>query len=166
MKQALIKQELDNTVLEKEALANKLNYKNAELKNSALYISQRNELIREFVKELEGWQSEMQKDNQGRFLRLLNKFQHSLDLNKEAQELNQAIEETNKDFFYNLLQQFPDLTENEKRLCAQIRLNLSIKDIASLNNISIKSAEMARYRLRKHFGLNHEDNLNEFLRKF
>ena len=166
VKQQLMQKELDNIHLEKDALNNKLAYKNAELKNSALFISQRNDLVREFIDELSAWQAEMPREYGAKFTRVLSKFQHSLELNQDAQELSQVIAESNRDFFYNLLAKYPDLTENEKKLCAQIRLNLSIKDISSLNNISVKSVEMARYRLRKHFDLNYEDSLNDFLKQF
>ena len=165
IRQELIKQELDNAMLEKEALNNKLDYKNSELQNYALYISQRNELVRGFTDDLNSLKNEVQQD-MTKFNQLVRKFQYDLEINKEAQDFNLNIEEMHKDFFYNLLQRYPELTQNERRLCAQIRLNLSIKDIASLNNISIKSAEMARYRLRKHFNLAHEDSLNEFLKGF
>lgn len=168
IKQALIRKDLDNTLLEKAALQDKLRYKDAELKNYALYISQRNELVRSFIDDLSAQKQEGEgkKEELTRFNKMIQKFQHDLDINKEAQDFNMSVDEIHKDFFYNLLQKFPELTENERRLCAQIRLNLSIKDIASLNNISVKSAEMARYRLRKQFSLEHGDNLNEFLKQF
>ncbi|HVK47560.1 MAG TPA: tetratricopeptide repeat protein [Pseudobacter sp.] len=168
IKQALIRKDLDNTLLEKAALQDKLKYKDAELKNYALYISQRNELVRSFIDDLSAQkqESEGKKEELTRFNKMIQKFQHDLDINKEAQDFNMSVDEIHKDFFFNLLQKYPELTENERRLCAQIRLNLSIKDIASLNNISVKSAEMARYRLRKQFSLEHGDNLNDFLKQF
>ena len=168
IKQTLIKKELDNVVLEKQSLQNKLEYKNAELKNYALYISQRNELMRDLIENLTELKlgGELKKESLANFNRVIQKFQYDLDSNKEAQDFNLSVEEHHKDFFFNLLQKNPELTENERRLCAQIRLNLSIKDIASLNNISVKSAEMARYRLRKHFNLEHGENLNDFLKQF
>lgn len=168
IKQTLIKKELDNVVLEKQSLQNKLEYKNAELKNYALYISQRNELMRDLIENLTELKlgGELKKESLANFNRVIQKFQYDLDSNKDAQDFNLSVEEHHKDFFFNLLQKNPELTENERRLCAQIRLNLSIKDIASLNNISVKSAEMARYRLRKHFNLEHGENLNDFLKQF
>lgn len=167
VKQALMKQELENSRMEKLTLDNKLEYKNSELKNTALYVSQKNELIREFIEEIQSVYNELapqQKNN--RFSQLLNRFNYNLEINKEAQEFNQNVEENHKDFLYNLLKAFPDLTENERRLCAHIRLNLSLKDIASLTNISVKSVEMARYRLRKHFKLEQNQSLSDFLKQF
>ncbi|NIG56253.1 tetratricopeptide repeat protein [Chitinophaga sp. Cy-1792] len=168
MRQALIKRELEAAIHEKESLNNKLEFRDNDLKNYALFISQRNDMIRNFIDELTviDIKGDAKTENIGRFNRLVHKFQHDLDSNKDTQDFNLSVNEIHKDFFFNLLQKFPDLTENERRLCAQIRLNLSIKDIASLNNISVKSVEMARYRLRKAFNLEHKENLSDFLRQF
>lgn len=168
IRRALIKQELDGALLEKEALNNKLEFRDNDLKNYALYISQRNDMIRQFIDELMSLNihHDGKPENLTRFNRMVHKFQHDLDINKDAQDFNLSVNEIHKDFFYNLLQKYPGLTENERRLCAQIRLNLSIKDIASLNNISVKSVEMARYRLRKVFSLEHKDSLSDFLKNF
>lgn len=166
IRQALTEKDLQSTVAEKESLNNKLAFKNGELKNTALYISQRNEMTRQFIEELEVLKHDFKKESLSEFNRLINRFQYDLDLNRGVNEFNLAADEMHKDFLYNLHRQYPDLTESEKRLCLQIRLNLSIKDIASIRNISVKSVEMARYRLRRNFGLKHEESLNEFLSKF
>ncbi len=166
-KQKMIQQDLQNTVTEKEVLNSKLEYKNTDLKNYALHISQRNELIRVFIDELKllGVQ-DIKKENTLEFNKVIKKFQQNLEINSDAQEFNESVDEMHKDFFFNLMKKFPGLTDNERRLCAQIRLNLSIKEIASINNISVKSVEMARYRLRKQLNLRTGEDLNEFLKSF
>lgn len=75
------------------------------------------------------------------------------------------VEKVNQDFFNKLDQNFPELTINEKQLCGLIRLNLSTKDIASIKNISPKSVEMGRYRLRKKLNLAPKEELSAFLRR-
>ncbi|MCB0427487.1 MAG: hypothetical protein KDD16_09310, partial [Mangrovimonas sp.] len=57
----------------------------------------------------------------------------------------------------------PDLTSNDLRLCAYLRLNLTSKEIAPLLNISPKSVEVKRYRLRKKMNLPHEDSLTDYI---
>lgn len=166
IRQALIAKELENAVLEKDALESKLAFKNAEMKNYALFISQRNEFVRNFIEQLTDMEKTTTPDTAARLSKLIHQFQYDLEINKDKEEFNVNVDVAYKDFFYNLLSRYPDLTENERRLCAQIRLNLSIKEIASLNNISVKSAEMARYRLRKQFNLQQGDSLNEFLKFF
>src|SRR5690606_12477332 len=69
----------------------------------------------------------------------------------------------NSDFFNKLKDKFPDLTPNELKLCALIKMNLSSKEIAQLMNITIKAVEVGRYRLRKKLHISSETNLYDFL---
>ena len=82
-----------------------------------------------------------------------------------------AIFQTNFDmihenFFRNLHTRYPELTSNDLRFCAYLRLNLSSKDIAHLMNISLKGVELARYRIRKKIGLPSTKSLTEFMIEF
>lgn len=71
------------------------------------------------------------------------------------------------DFYQKLLTEYPRLTQNELRLCAFIKSNLSIKEIAAINGISAESVKTARKRLRKSLNLTGEDvSLLEFLSKY
>lgn len=166
VKQSLIQKELDHSKLEADNLSHRLEHKQKEITTFALHVSQRNELLRSFLDQLLEIKSNTDKETGAKLNKIVSQFSKMQQTNKEAEDFHINVETEYKDFFFNLLQQFPDLTENEKRLCAQVRLNLSIKDIASLNNISVKSVEMARYRLRKRFNLEHEENLLDFLQKF
>lgn len=66
-----------------------------------------------------------------------------------------------------LLTDFPKLTQNELRLCAFVKSNLSVKEIAAINGISADSVKTARKRLRKSLNLTGEDvSLLEFLSKY
>lgn len=57
----------------------------------------------------------------------------------------------------------PDLSNNERMMCAYLKMNLSTKEIAPLLNISVRGVETIRYRLRKKFGLEREDSLTDYL---
>ena len=79
--------------------------------------------------------------------------------------------ETNFDIVYeNYLKRlgtdYPALTVSDKKLCAYLKMGLSSKDIAPLLNMSFRSVEMSRYRLRKKLNLNRDVNLTEFLQNF
>lgn len=166
IKQKEIEKELEHTVLDKKALNERLDFNHIELKNYALYIAHRNDLIVKFIEELGGMDRTEPVEIPHQLHKLVNKFKYDINLEKYVEDFNLKVETQYQDFFYNLQQKFPHLSQNERRLCAQIRLSLSIKEIATLNNISVKSAEMARYRLRKHFGLQQNDNLNDYLKSF
>ena len=65
--------------------------------------------------------------------------------------------------FKILKDKHPNLTPNDLKLCVYLRLNLSSKEIAPLLNISHRSVEIKRYRLRKKLDLEHDINLNDYL---
>lgn len=67
-------------------------------------------------------------------------------------------------FYDKLLKTCPDLTINERRLCAFLKLDMHTKEISVITGQSVQSINMARFRLRKKLGLNNtETSLFEFL---
>lgn len=68
-------------------------------------------------------------------------------------------------FFDRLSAQYPGLTNNDKKICAYIKLGMNTKEIASMMNIETSSAESARYRLRKNMGLKQDESLNDIIFK-
>lgn len=73
-----------------------------------------------------------------------------------------AFNHADKDFFTKVKAQHPSLTANDLKLCVYLRLNMSSKEIAPLLNISPRSVEIKRYRLRKKLSLSRETNLNDY----
>ncbi len=90
-------------------------------------------------------------------------LKQKMSFSKEIDEFYGQIEQVHKDFQIKLSVRFPDLTENEKRLATLLRLNFSTKEIATFMNISPKSVEIARYRLRKKLDLKAGENMTQFL---
>ena len=88
---------------------------------------------------------------------------NSLNLAKERELFYSSVSNVNAEFFTRLSQQFSTLTESDQRLIALIKLGLSSKEIASLSNISPKSVEMNRYRLRKKLNLPPDLELSVFV---
>ncbi|NDB02453.1 MAG: hypothetical protein EBY38_02115, partial [Flavobacteriaceae bacterium] len=75
----------------------------------------------------------------------------------------QAFNHADKKFFKRIKEKHPALTPNDLRLCVYLRLNLSSKEIAPLLNISARSVEIKRYRLRKKLDLERDINLSEYV---
>jgi DNA-binding CsgD family transcriptional regulator len=66
-------------------------------------------------------------------------------------------------FKENISKKGTNLTVNELKLCAFIRLNLSSKEISKLLNITPESVHKARYRLRKKLNLSSKEDLSTFI---
>ena len=73
------------------------------------------------------------------------------------------LDELNKRFYASLKEEFPDLTPNDLRLCAYIKIGMSAKEIANLLNIKPSSVYISRSRLRKKLDLSSTDDLHGFL---
>ena len=58
------------------------------------------------------------------------------------------------------------LSPTDLRMAVLIRLNYTSKEIAEMQNISLRGVETARYRLRKKLQLAEEDNLYDFFAQF
>jgi ligand-binding sensor domain-containing protein/DNA-binding CsgD family transcriptional regulator len=97
----------------------------------------------------------------------LRGLKHIVEKNKNPDEewkvFEMSFNKTHDNYLVKLSTQFPGLTTSDLKLAAYIRMNISSKEIAGLLNISVKSVEMARYRLRKKLNFTHEQNLTEFL---
>lgn len=82
-------------------------------------------------------------------------------------EFEMIFNSVHKDFFNNLMLEFPNLSLNEKRLCAFLKLNFTSKEIHMLTGQSLESLKMSKFRLRKKLTINSEvKDLYQFMAKF
>lgn len=139
-----------------------LSYKNNNLTDFAFLISQKQEFIEEVLSKLKTIKSKKEeKDQLLKETILYIKGQIMVD--KNVTQLQNEVEKVNFEFFENLMQKFPGLSEKEKQLCGLIRLGLSNKEIALLRNISVGSAKTNRHRLRLKLGLHQNQDIRKFL---
>lgn len=66
-------------------------------------------------------------------------------------------------FFKKILEIAPNLTPNEIKICAYLRLNISTKEIAALTNKSVGTIDNARSNVKKKLKVNNNTNLQSFL---
>ena len=103
-------------------------------------------------------------------VKLLGKVQKDIRENIEHdddwQKFEHNFDMVYEDYLKRLGERFPQLTVGDKRLCAYLKMDLCSKDIAPLLNMSVRSVEMARYRLRKKMELSRDVNLTDFLQHF
>ena len=166
VQQELVESELKNQNLESQRLKKELEFKQKDLTNFALDISRKNEFSNKILEHLKLINKSQDFEFRRKKVReLVLMASNHLKINDDIREFQMNVEQVNQDFFNTLEQRFPELTTNEKQLCGLIRLNLTTKDIASIKNISPKSVEMGRYRLRKKLSLNPKEEISVFLNK-
>ena len=146
--------------LENEKLIHDVDLKNKELAATSMNLNSKNELLA-FIKDDLKKNSETNTSLSVKsVIRTINKNITEEDSWKVFKE---AFDNADKDFLKKIKQAHSSLTPNDLRLCAYLRLNLSSKEIAPLLNISLRSVEIKRYRLRKKMDLHHEQGLVEYI---
>ncbi len=143
--------------LKEQQMQNELEFKESQLSALTFQMVQKNELMQEVKERLEEENSGSRENPIGK---ILNK---GLIQDKEWSDFNSYFESINKNFYSRLKQAYPDISSNDLKICALIKMNLSIKQMAGILNISPDSVKTARYRLRKKLQLNSEDNLTDFI---
>lgn len=140
-----------------EKLEQDIKSKNRELAISTMSLIKKNEFLNNLKDQLKAVDSS---GNVKPVIKLINKNINNTDDWKFFEE---AFNNADKDFLKKIKSIHPNLTPNDLRLCAYLRLNLSSKEIAPLLNISPKSVEVKRYRLRKKMNLPHETSLTNYI---
>jgi len=155
-KEALVEALEKQKILKEAQFRNDLEHKESQLSAITLQMLQKNELIGEIKSTIE---KETQLSEQ-QMLKMVNKY---FAQNDSWNDFDLYFESINKNFYTRLKQSYPYISANDLKICALIKLNLSIKEMASILNISHDSVKTARYRLRKKLQLNTEENLTEFI---
>ncbi len=148
----------------KNRLESELDYKSYELMLTMRYLIRKTDTLRELRDKLETAKESSLK-MPVRFIREMEQIiDHGLDTQTEEwQNVMKNLKLSQEGFFRKLKARYPALTPNDLRLCSYLRMNFTTKEIANLSNISTRSVEIARYRLRSKLNLSHEVNLTEFL---
>jgi tetratricopeptide (TPR) repeat protein len=150
--------------LEKEKLETELDFRNKELASNVMSLMKKNEILTELTQRLIAVQQQAAKEEtRSAIQQIAGDLQKSMETGI-WEEFELRFRQVHTDFYDKLLQKYPDLSPNEQKLCAFLRLNLTNKEIAELTGQSIKALETARYRLRIKFGISNSNvNLITFL---
>jgi DNA-binding CsgD family transcriptional regulator len=148
--------------LEKEKLNNDLSYKNKELTTNVMYLLKKNELILTVSDKLKKAKMSFKIENRKVIEDVIRDLE-SASKGDMWKEFELRFQEVHSDFYDKLNKLFPNLTPNELKLCAFLRLNMSTKDIAAITFLTVNSINIARHRLRKKLDMDKDESLIVFL---
>lgn len=157
--------------LKNQRLQYELRHKSQELASSTMNVIRKNEILQEINQKIEKIASDLANTEESILTKnRLQKIQQDIKLNIERDDNWKKFEE-NFDMIYEnylkrLKEQYSSLTVNDKKLCAYLKMGLSSKEIAPLLDLSFRSVEMSRHRLRKKLDLSRDENLTDYLQNF
>ena len=147
--------------LRNEQLSLDVNEKSRELALSTMSLIKKDELLSLIKEDLKKSSDETSSRSiKSVITTTINK---NISVDNAWNAFKEAFDTADKDFLKKVKLAHASLTPNDLRLCAYLRLNLSSKEIAPLLNISVRSVEIKRYRLRKKMDLPHETGLVEYI---
>lgn len=96
--------------------------------------------------------------------KLTRQIERLLEDDQQERDLfENGFSRVHEEFFKQLNTRYSQLTPQDLKLAAYLRMNLSSKEIAPLLDISIRGVEIKRYRLRKKMNIHSDENLNDFM---
>ena len=155
-KEELVQLMEEQKLLKEKQFADDLEHKESQLSAITIQMLEKNELLDEIKTIL----SKKDPNAESELKKLVNKYTIQ---GNNWKDFDNYFESVNKHFYTRLKQKYPDISANDLKICALIKLNLSIKEMASILNISPDSVKTARHRLRKKLQLNTEENLTDFI---
>lgn len=143
--------------LQNERLQEEVQNKNRELAISTMSIIKKNEFLNAIKDQLK------QSGKHPEIKSVIRTIDRNINNSDDWKFFEDAFNNADKNFLKKVKGVHPELTANDLRLCAYLRLNLSSKEIAPLLNISVRSVEVKRYRLRKKMNLSHSSGLVDYI---
>ncbi len=156
--------ELEKSKIKEQELQQSILYKSKQLSTHALHMMQRNTMLQEIQDAIKELSKLANIDAQPAFKRVNMMIAQSLRSHKDWDVFKLYFQEVNKNFYARLEAINANLTTNEQRLCALIKLNMTSKEMASVLNVAPNSIKSSRYRLKKKLGLQQEDDMEAFIR--
>ena len=165
----LVKTMEKNIKLEKELsgikeleLQKEISSMEKELTKNTLRLINYNELYNWLTENLET----LRKNTNEKGNTIINKIDNRFKITKNSnlwQEFEIIFEQVNQNFYKHLQNKIPDISQNEKRICAFLKLNLNTKEISAITFQSTDAINKARYRLRKKLQLESDRELHHFM---
>ncbi len=153
--QQLLQQTQIQKKLNEEKLSNEIAFKESQLSALVIQMAQKKEMLLEIRQKLT---ENKVADNS------INKILFKEEVQSDDwNNFNKTFESINKNFYQRIINQYPDVSPNELKICALMKMNLNTKEMAGILNITPDSVKTARYRLRKKLQLQTEDNLTNFI---
>src|SRR5690606_24320053 len=93
---------------------------------------------------------------------VVNRIKKALDKETDWESFETKFDSVHSDFFKIVQKRYPNLTQNELKHLAYIRMNLSSTEISRLMDVQKDSLRVLRSRLKKKLNLKEDIDLRDF----
>lgn len=150
----LVEKELETVRLKQQQLKHEIAEKNRELFARTLYLSNRNELIQNIISSLENTPTAKQNKETIEQIKIIKNF---LRTDNQRDDFIKHFENVNPDFLSQLKHTHPQLTANDVRFLCYVYMNLSLKEICMVFNITYNACIIRKQRIMDKMGLDKKE---------
>jgi tetratricopeptide (TPR) repeat protein len=147
--------------LEQEKLKNELEVRNRKLSAKAIYLANRNDLLKSIIKEIEV--NAKDRNNKGVIEKSVLDLKKLIKQEDEWNEFVIHFEEVNQGMLSRLKEKHSELNTNDLRFLSYLYMNLSTKEIASILNITAVACRKRKQRIVKKLKLSDKENIFKYL---
>ena len=137
--------------------------KECEISSSVLLVSNKNDVL-QHISDITKEHNDAGKIPIDYVNRINSAVGDSLKADDDWDRFKLHFESVHPGFFTKLKERYSELTENDLRLCAYLRIGLRTKEIATMLTVSPASINTARYRMRKKLNLAKDESLDDLIR--
>ena len=161
----LLKREQEILKLRNERLNEEVQEKNAQLSAALLQSAHKNTSLDRLKKQLMDIMKDAKADAEQKkeIRQLVRKIDFELSSEDYWEQFQLNFDQVHQQFSQLLHLRHPELSPNEIRLSCLLRINMTNKEIAAIQNISLSAVEKSKYRLKKKLNLGKEADLNSYI---
>lgn len=137
--------------------------KNRKLTAKAIHLSSKNELIQDLI---DTFSNEPEIIQSASIRGKINSIQNHLKKENELDDFFTHFEEANHGFISSVKSKHPDLNSNDLRFLAYVYMDLSIKEISSLLNITMDACRKRKERISRKMEIEDTSLLYNYLHSF
>ncbi len=166
-----LRKDYEIAALKSQQLEDDIKHKSEEISNITMNVVRKNEILLDIADRLTKIQDHQEvkahrtPDVQRQLAKIQSVIRDNISHDDDWKDFTRNFDKAYDNYTLKLRQMHPDLSEGDLRMCCYLRMGLASKDIAPLLNISYRSVEMARYRLRKKMNLTRDVNLTDYLQR-
>lgn len=149
---------------QEEIMKRQLAEKQSELNATALFATARNALIEQVIETLN--EADLPAELQPKVGALVQDLRQMVRADADSDKLIIDFEAANPDFVARLNRACETLSSSDIRFLSFVRMNLSVKEIAELMNITPESCKRRRQRVAKKLGLDSATELFDYILRF
>lgn len=149
--------------LQKEKYQADIDHKNRQLTSTTLQVNNKNKILEEIEGVLKELTDKSPSNPAKQYRQISMIIRDNKNLDKDWEQFQLHFEEVHPNFFEKLKTSYPNLTETDLKHCAYIRIGFSTKEIARLLNVTPRSVQVSRYRMKKKMELDESQDLRDMI---